>query len=95
MEFTEGVLICAIINFQKYDFDVFNLTYLENEDNCFLTFLHYSLVIQGTLLYLLYIGKLTELSATSVYVMTSSIPQVLLQEQRGATKLQVPPVLKT
>ena len=54
--FAKSGLIRAIINIKKYNFEIFNLIYLENDWSCLLMFLHKSIANQCNSLYLLYTG---------------------------------------
>ena len=55
-------LMCAVINIQKCNFEIFNSIYLENEQSCLHVFLHKFIASQGNSLCLLYTGQLAELS---------------------------------
>ena len=80
-------LICAIRN--TYNFEIFNLIYLENDQSCLHVFLYKSIAIQGNLLCLLYTGQLAELPAIlDSFLLAQPIPLALLQcgGGRGATE---------
>ena len=58
--FVKRGLIHAIINIQKYNFEIFNSKYLKNDQSCQQVFLHKFIAIQGNSLRLLCTGQLTE-----------------------------------
>ena len=55
--FAKTGLIRTITNIQKYNFEIYNSTYLENDQSCLHVFLHKYIAIQSNSLYLLYTGQ--------------------------------------
>ena len=75
--------MCAIISIQKYNFEIFNSIYLENDQSCLHVFLHKSIAIQGNSLCLLYIGQLAELpTILDIFLLVQPIPLAFLQGGR-------------
>ena len=81
-EFAKRGLICAVINNQKCNFEIFNSVYLENDQSCLHVFLHKSIAIQSNSLYLLYTGQ-QQLAAfptiLDTFLLEQLIPLALLQ----------------
>ena len=67
----------------KYDFEIFNSIYLQNDWSCLHVFLHKSIAIRGNSLYLLYTGQLAGFPAMlDSFLLAQPIPLALLQGGR-------------
>ena len=82
--FARKGLIYAIINIQKYNFEIFISMYLENDQSCLHMFLHRLITNQSNSLYLLYTGQLAAFPAIlDSFLLAQPIPLALLQGGSG------------
>ena len=81
--FVKKVLIHAIINIQKYNFEIFNSIYLNNNWTWLDVFIHKSIAIQSNSLYLLYTRQLAGFpTILDSFSLAQSVPLALLQGGR-------------